>query len=324
MKEIKFCNIDGIQVGHSQNIEAATGCTVIISKEGATSGVDVRGGSPGTRETDLLDASNMVEKCNSVVLSGGSAYGLDSCSGVMKYLEENNIGFDAGNFKVPIVCGAVIFDLDIGSSSIRPNLAMGYDASVNSDKYRDDTQGNIGAGTGATTSKILGNSTSIKGGFGSYAIEINGLQVGACVIVNAMGDVICPDTGEVIAAPYNQSYEFLNTEDIMLSMFNNNFNPLNSNTTIGCVVTNATFNKAQAKKISSIAHNGFARTIFPCHTMFDGDTIFTMCTGKVQADINLVGILARKCMEKAIIRGVKCAQSLHNTLSYNDIKKLRI
>ena len=320
MKEINFCNINGINLGHCEDLNAATGCTVILTKEGASCGVDVRGGAPGTRETDLLDPCEMIQKVHGVVLSGGSAYGLDSCSGVMKYLEEKNIGFKVGSSIVPIVCGAVIFDLEIGDANIRPDIEMGYSACLNSEKYNEDIQGNIGAGCGATVGKILGPTSCMKGGFGSYAINLNGLEVGACVVVNAMGDIVCPETGEVIAGPIKDS-KILNTEEIMISSFSLE-NTFKGNTTIACIVTNANLNKAQCKKISSMSHNAYARSIFPCHTMFDGDTIFTLSTGNINADINLIGVLARKCLEKAIIKGVKSANMLHNVTSYNEIKNI--
>lgn len=323
MKEIKFSSINGIRLGHAGDIDSGTGCSVIICEKGGTSGVDVRGGAPGTRETDLLNPSEMVEKVHSIVLSGGSAYGLDACSGVMKYLEENNIGFDVGSVKVPIVCGAVIFDLEIGNPNVRPTSEMGYKACINSENYADDIQGNIGGGIGATVGKILGKSSCMKGGLGSYAINLNGLEVGAIVLVNAMGDVICPETNKKIAAPLDSNYNFLSSEEIMINSYPSSPNISMGNTTIACVVTNAAFNKAQAKKISSMAHNGLARTIFPCHTMYDGDTIFTMSTGKVEADINLVGVLAKKCIEKAIVRGVKSASTLFNTPSFLDIISMK-
>lgn len=323
MNEIKFSNINGIKLGHAGSTVSGTGCTVIICEKGASSGVDVRGGAPGTRETDLLDPSEMVQKVHSIVLSGGSAYGLDACSGVMKYLEEKDIGLDVGNVKVPIVCGAVIFDLGIGDSKVRPDSKMGYEACLNSENYADDIQGNIGGGIGATVGKILGKSSSMKGGLGSYAVNHNGLQVGAIVLVNAMGDVICPETNKKIAAPLDSHYNFLSTEEIMINSYPLSPEVPMGNTTIACIVTNARFTKAEAKKISSMAHNGLARSIFPCHTMFDGDTIFTMSTGEVTADINLVGVLAKKCIEKAIVRGVKSASTLFNTPSFLDVISMK-
>ncbi|MEG0372222.1 MAG: P1 family peptidase, partial [Clostridium sp.] len=253
MREIKFSDIDGIKLGHAGNIKAGTGCTTIICEKGGVCGVDIRGGAPGTRETDLLDPSAMVDKVHSIVLSGGSAFGLDSCSGVMNYLDENNIGFSVGNINVPIVCGAVIFDLEVGDPTIRPDKSMGYEAAKNSNNYSDDIQGNVGGGIGASVGKILGLDSAMKGGFGSYAIDLNGLQVGAAVLVNAMGDIICPETNEIIASALGENNTLLSTEDIMINSHNKTLNTYNGNTTIACIVTNASFSKAQAKKISSMA-----------------------------------------------------------------------
>ncbi|MEG0481088.1 MAG: P1 family peptidase [Clostridium sp.] len=319
MKEITINSIDGIKFGNYSDLKSGTGCSVIISEDGASCGVDVRGGAPGTRETDLLDPSEMVEKVHGVVLSGGSAYGLDSCSGVMEFLEKKGIGFRVSSHIVPIVCGAVIFDLDTGDSTIRPNREMGYNACVNAYEDNEPIQGNIGAGVGATVGKILGHNNSMKGGLGMHALEINGLQVGAIVAVNAIGNIVCPETNENIAGPLVNGL-ISSTEDIMIKSFNPS-TVYKGNTTIACIITNANFNKAQNKKIASMAHNGFARCIFPCHTMFDGDTIFSLSTGKIDADINLVGLLARKCVEKAIIKGVKSAESIFNIPSYEEIIK---
>ncbi|MEG2893499.1 MAG: P1 family peptidase, partial [Clostridium sp.] len=267
MKEINFTNIDGIKLGHYSDIENGTGCSVVICEEGASCGVDVRGGAPGTRETDLLDPSEMVQSVHSVVLSGGSAYGLDSCSGVMEFLESKGIGFKVSSHIVPIVCGAVLFDLDTGNPLIRPDKSMGYKACENAYSTPNNNQGNIGAGVGATVGKILGPLSAMKGGLGTYAVEVNGLQVGAIVAVNAIGNIKCPDTLEDIAGPLVNN-SIVSTEDIMINSFNTE-NSYKGNTTIACIVTNAKFNKAENRKISSMAHNGFARCIFPCHTMFD-------------------------------------------------------
>lgn len=321
MKEIKFTDIEGIKLGHAQNEDGCTGCSVIICEKGATGGVDVRGGSPGTRETDLLDPSEMVEKINAVVLSGGSAFGLDASSGVMKYLEERNIGFDVKVTKVPIVCSAVLFDLALGNSKIRPDKRMGYEACINSEKYNDDTNGNIGAGYGATVGKILGESTAMKGGLGTYAVEVGPLKVGAIVAVNCLGDVVNPENLEIIAGALDKKTNtFLNSEELLLKNLENPKNPFKGNTTIGVIVTNGDFTKAQAKKIASMAHNGFGRTMRPAHTMFDGDTIFTMSTNEVPSDVSTVGMIAAKVMEKAIIRAVKEASSINGVPSFNDLK----
>lgn len=322
MKEIKFTDIDGIKLGHAQNTKGLTGCSVIICEKGATGGVDVRGGAPGTRETDLLNPSEMIEKIHAVVLSGGSAFGLDASSGVMKYLEEKNVGFDVQVAKVPIVCSAVLFDLAFGNPKIRPDKSMGYEACINSETYKDDINGNIGAGYGATVGKILGPHTAMKGGLGTYAVEVNNLKVGAIVAVNCLGDVIDPKNSNIIAgAINNETNEFLNSENILINNLKNPKSPFKGNTTIGLIVTNATLTKANAKKIASMAHNGYARTMRPAHTMFDGDTIFTMATNEVNVDITTIGMIASNVMEKAILRAIKEAETLNGVKAYKDLNK---
>lgn len=320
MREIKFVDINGIKLGHAQNIKGLTGCSVILCEKGATGGVDVRGGAPGTRETDLLDPSEMIEKIHAVVLSGGSAFGLDASSGVMKYLEEKNIGFDVQVAKVPIVCSAVLFDLAFGNPKIRPDKSMGYEACVNSETYNDDINGNIGAGYGATIGKILGPHTAMKGGLGTYALEVGNLKVGAIVAVNCLGDVIDPKTSNIIAGALDKNTnKFLNSENILINNLKNPKTPFKGNTTIGLVVTNANLSKANAKKVASMAHNGYARTMRPAHTMFDGDTIFTMATNEVDIDVTTVGMIASNVMEKAILRAIKEADSLNGIKAYKDL-----
>lgn len=319
MKKIQFTDIDNIKVGNAEDLEAGTGCTVIISKEGATAGVDVRGGSPGTRETDLLNPQNLVDKIHAVVLSGGSAFGLDAASGVMKYLEERNIGFDVQVTKVPIVCGAVLFDLVVGDYRVRPNLEMGYRACVNATDEKCPS-GNIGAGTGATVGKFLGTNRAMKGGLGSFAIQIGDLKVGALVAVNCLGDVIDPETGETLAGLLDEEGNTLiGTENILIQKYDEKKNIFSGNTTIGVVATNGIFTKSEANKLASMAHNGYARSIRPAHTIFDGDTIFTMATGKIEADINVVGALAAKTMERAVINAIKSADSSYGFKAYKDL-----
>lgn len=321
MQEIKFCDINGIKLGHAENKDGGTGCSVVICEKGATGGVDVRGGSPGTRETDLLNPMEMVDKIHAVVLSGGSAFGLDASSGVMEYLENKDIGFDVTVTKVPIVCQAVLFDLAFGDAKVRPNKEMGFMACKNAETYKDDINGNIGAGYGATVGKFIGPDFSMKGGLGTYAIKLGDLEVGAIVAVNCLGDVVDPSDLSIIAGAYDRNNKiFLNTERLILENYKNPKNPFKGNTTIGIIVTNADFTKAEANKVASMAHNGYGRTMRPAHTMFDGDTIFTMSTNKVKADVTTVGMLAAKVMEKAIIRGVKSAQGLFDVPSYSDLK----
>lgn len=310
-------DVKGIKVGQVQQMEGLTGCSVIICEEGAVCGVDVRGSAPGTRETDLLDPINMIQKVHAVVLSGGSAFGLEATCGVSKYLEENGIGFDVGVAKVPIVTGAVLFDLGVGDPKCRPNIDMGYEAC----KVASSTnleQGNFGAGCGATVGKIKGSNFCTKGGIGSYSIKLdNGLVVAALIAVNAFGDVY--EEGKVIAGVLNDSKdEFLNTYDLMKQGVNKGgFNI--DNTTIGVVATNAKLDKAQCKKVSQMAHNGYAKTIFPIHTPHDGDTIFTLATGEIETDVTLLGSLATEVVEKSIINAIKNAKSINDIPSHNEI-----
>jgi len=310
--------VKGILVGHAQNYEAGTGCTVIICKDGAVAGVDVRGGAPGTRETDLLAPENMVQKVHAIYLSGGSAFGLDGASGVMRFLEENNVGFDVGVTKVPIVPAAVIFDLNVGDFKIRPDFKMGYEACLNALDV-NDRSGNVGAGTGATVGKYLGDEYSMKGGLGSHCIKIGDLVIAALVVVNCMGDVVDPSTGEIIAGALNKTKtDFANTMELMKKdlTFKNTFP---GNTTIGVVATNASLTKAQAKKVASMAHNGYARAIRPVHTMVDGDTVFCLSIGEINADVSVVGALAAEVMAQAIVNAIKSAEPLYGRISYKSL-----
>jgi len=308
--QIDFMEIGGIAVGHAQDLKAATGCTVIICKNGASVGVDVRGGAPGTRETDLLDPVNLVEKCHAVLLTGGSAFGLDAAAGIMQFLEEKKIGFDVQVTHVPIVCGAALFDLMIGNHKIRPDKEMGYQACVNAVTNRCQ-QGNIGAGTGATVSKILGPERSTKSGLGHYALQIGELKIGALVAVNCLGDIIDPASGTKLTGPLNDDMQTLaDTEEIMIKSCTDQKNLFSGNTTIGVIATNAALTKSQATKLASMAQNGYARTMRPAHTMYDGDTIFAMSTGSIEAELSVVGFLAARVMERAVINAVKQATSL--------------
>lgn len=319
MQEIQFTDIDGIKVGHASNLEAGTGCTVIICEEGATPGVDVRGGSPGTRETDLIDPQNLVDKIHAVMLAGGSAFGLDAASGAMKYLEERDIGFDVQVTKVPIVCSAVLFDLVVGDHRVRPNLEMGYEACMNATN-KECPNGNVGAGVGATVGKFLGIERAMKGGLGSYAVQVGNLKVGAIVAVNALGDIIDPDTGKILAGLLGEDGRTLvGTEDVMSHKYSEKKNLFSGNTTIGVVATNGIFTKPETNKLASMAHNGYGRTMRPAHSIFDGDTIFTMATGKIEADINVVGFLAARTMERAVVNAIKAAESAYGFKSYEEL-----
>lgn len=319
MQQIAFTDIDDIKVGHAQDFDAATGCTVVICDQGATAGVDVRGGAPGTRETDLLDPVNLVEKIHAVVLAGGSAFGLDAASGVMQYLEERNIGFDVQVTRIPIVCGAVLFDLTVGDHKIRPDKAMGYQACYNATNS-ECSQGSVGAGTGATVGKILGMERAMKSGLGCHAVQVGELKVGALVAVNCLGDVIDPETGRVVAGLLNEDLSGLaETESVMVETYARKRNLFASNTTIGIVATNAKLTKSQAAKLASMSQNGYARSMRPAHSMFDGDTIFTMATGHVEADLSVLGLLAARVMERAVVSGVKNAGPLCGYACSSDI-----
>ena len=318
MKEIAITDIDGIKVGHAQDLDAATGCTVIIGEAGMTAGVDVRGGAPGTRETDLLDPVNLVEQIHAVILAGGSAFGLDAASGVMQFLEEKKIGFDVSVTRIPIVCGAVLFDLTIGDHKVRPDKEMGYQACLNADNM-ECSEGCVGAGAGATVGKILGMERCMKSGLGAYCIQTGELRLGAIVAVNCLGDVIDPKTGEILAGVLDENRKkFLNSEEIMIKEFSGRKIEFSGNTTIGVIVTNAKLTKSQTNKIASMAHNGYGRTMRPAHSMFDGDTIFAVTTGKVDADVSVTGLLAARIMERAVIRAVKKATPLCGLKSHSD------
>ena len=312
-------DVEGIKVGHSQSEEGMTGCTVIICQEGATGGVDVRGSAPGTRETDLFKAEKMVDKVHAIVLSGGSAFGLDAASGVMSYLEEKNIGFDVGVTRVPIVASAVIFDLNIGNYKIRPDFPMGYKAAKNATE-NEKAQGNIGCGMGATIGKILGPENAMKSGLGSASIILGDLVVSAIVSVNSLGDIYDFRTGKQIAGVYDyKNQKLLNTISIMKGEYEGISLPM-TNTTIGVIGTNAILTKSEGNKIAEMAHNGYARSINPIHTMADGDTIFTMATNKVKSDINVVGTLAAEVMSMAITNAIIHAEGYKGLISYCDIK----
>ncbi len=318
MYEGYITDILGLKVGHEQNFVAMTGCTVIICEQGAATGVDVRGAAPGTRETDLLRPEKLMDKVHAIVLAGGSAFGLDAASGVMAFLEEKNIGFDVGVTRVPIVCSAVLFDLNIGDYMIRPDFQMGYQACVNASE-KQKLQGNIGAGTGATVGKISGPDNAMKSGLGSASLQVGDLRVGAIVAVNSYGDVYDHKTNELLAGAIDRKTgKFINSIKCMLEIGKTAGFPMR-NTAIGVVATNGKLSKAQANKVAQTAHNGYARSINPVHTMFDGDTIFAMATGEVAADINLIGILASEVMSRAITNGVKAAQGWGNLLAWRDM-----
>ncbi|NMA91759.1 MAG: P1 family peptidase [Firmicutes bacterium] len=299
-------DVSGIRVGQVSDREALTGCTVIISPQGAVAGVDVRGSAPGTRETDALDPLNLVEKIHAVVLTGGSAFGLDAAGGVMEYLEGKGIGYDVGVTRVPIVAAAVLFDLGIGNPRVRPDGAMGYQAAAAAGEGPVE-EGNVGAGTGATVGKLLNPQGSMKSGLGTTSLRVGDLIVGALVAVNAWGDVVDPATGKILAGALGPGNTFIDTEKYLRE---NPYTPPRNpgNTTIGVVATNARLEKTGAAKVAQQAQDGYARAIRPVHTMLDGDTTFCLATGQVTADLNQVGSLAAQAMAEAILRAVRQAR----------------
>ena len=312
-------DVPGIKVGHSQDLKAGTGCTVVICEKGATTGVDVRGGAPGTRETDLLNPVNLVDKAHAIYLSGGSAFGLDGATGVMKYLEEKGIGLDVVLTKVPIVPGAVLFDLGVGDYRIRPDARMGYDACLNASE-EEVRQGNIGAGTGATVGKIFGGLRCMKSGLGTASFKSQELIIGAIVAVNCLGDVIDPENGEIIAGVLSEDRkDFANTMSFLRNFPQKTKDNFSKNTTIGVIATNAKLTKAGAAKVAIMAQDGYARAIIPSHTMFDGDTIFCMATGEIEVGVNVVGAIAAEVMARAIVKAVKNAEPLFGLKSYQDL-----
>lgn len=292
--------IEGITVGHATDLAARTGCTVILCPTGVTAGVDVRGAAPGTRETDALRPGRLVQKAHAVLLTGGSAFGLDAAGGVVQYLEEQDVGFPAGSVRVPIVPAAVIFDLGVGDPKVRPDREMGYQACLNATDA-PIVMGTVGAGTGATVGKAPGVTPS-PGGVGSACKRLDsGLIVAAIVVVNALGNVVHPDTGEIVAGGKVNS----NFVDITERLLDAHAVP-GTNTTIGVVATNAALSTAEANRVAEMAHDGMARAIRPSHTMFDGDTLFTLATGAhTESSVNnTVGILAAEVVAEAIVKAV--------------------
>ncbi len=303
----KITDIKGIEVGHAQDMEAGTGCTVILCKQGAVAGVDVRGSAPGTRETDLMRPGNLVDRVHGIVLSGGSAFGLAAADGVMRYLEEEGIGFKTGVAYVPIVGGAVLFDLEYKDPYVRPNADMGYCACKNATSEILE-QGSIGAGTGATVGKLFGMTCAMKGGIGTASITLHdGVVVGAIVAVNAFGDIIDLENRRIIAGAKDPTTgNFINTSKHLMSAsrISENFP---GNTTIGVVATNAKLTKEEVNKLASISHDGLALVIRPVHTMIDGDTLFGLSTGEMKGDMVAIACAAVEVTARAIINAIKSA-----------------
>ncbi|WP_187374482.1 MULTISPECIES: P1 family peptidase [Gracilibacillus] len=326
VKRLSYAGLVDFKIGHATNEQALTGCTTVICPEGAVAGVDVRGGAPGTRETDLLQPTNTVEQVHAVFLAGGSAFGLEAGSGIMRFLEEKQIGMDTGAAKVPIVPGAILFDLGVGDARIRPDQALGYQAALNAwENSFEVSGGNVGAGTGATVGKLLGEDYLMKSGIGYAGLQVGEVQLAAVVAVNAIGDIFDPATHTQIAGLYDrEKKQLLNTNDCLTAQFEQDGTVANrdnsgKNTTIGVVMTNAKLTKSQTNKIAQLAHNGIARTIQPAHTAMDGDTLFAMSSSRVDAPVDLVGMLATRVVESAIVHAVKEADAVGNIPSYHSI-----
>jgi L-aminopeptidase/D-esterase-like protein len=305
-------DVAGVKVGHFTDTRRPTGCTVILTEEGAFAGVDVRGAAPGTRDTDLLNPVNSVQTVHGIMLAGGSAFGLDAATGAMRYLEEHRIGFDMRVARVPIVPAAILFDLGVGDARIRPDAEAGYKA-CKAAAATAPAEGNVGAGAGATVGKLFGMARAMKSGIGTAAIKLDGVTVGAIVAVNAIGDVFDPSTGKPVAGArttdgkslVNAMAAILRGEPLPPSL-------AGAATTIGVVATDVILTKAQASKIAQMAHDGLARTINPVHTAFDGDTIFALATGKSSkpANLTLIGALAAEAVAQAVLRAVRAARGI--------------
>lgn len=312
-----IADVPGIEVGHAQDMAALTGCTVVLCRGGAVAGVDVRGGAPGTRETDLLSPLNLVSRAHAFLLAGGSAFGLSAADGVMRYLEEHKIGFPTGIVRVPIVPAAIVFDLGIGSKDVRPDARMGYEAcqAASADLL---PEGNVGAGTGASVGKLFGMPLAMKSGLGTASLRVGRLVVGAMAVVNSLGDVVDPSTGEIVAGlrsgrvgpmRVGSRNAFADTTRMMKSRLGRSTVRFSTrtNTIIAVVATNARLNKAQATKVAQMAQDGIAMAVRPAHTMLDGDTVFALSSGRMGADISVVGTVAAEAMVHAILRAVMLA-----------------
>lgn len=315
-------DVPGIRVGHMTHLEGATGCTVILCPEGTVGGVDQRGGAPGTRETDLLRPMHLVNTVTAVVLSGGSAYGLATADGVMRWLEEHNLGYkSSAGFLVPIVPAAILMDLGIGKVGIRPDAAMGY-AACEAASDAPVEQGCVGAGTGCRIGAMLGNEYATKGGIGSASIELaDGLVVAALCAVNCVGDVLS-ESGEIIAGlrqpPDGNTFQGM--MNVMKNIAHMEAPPprSDSNTIIGVVATNAKLNKEQVNKVAQMAHDGLAQAVRPAHTMWDGDTLFALATGEKSANVTAIGAYAAEMVAQAIRNAARAAVTLGGVRSLKD------
>ena len=314
--------VSGLKVGHFTLNERPTGCTVVLAGDGVVAGVDVRGAAPGTRDTELLAPENVVDKVHAIVLAGGSAFGLDAASGVMRWLEEHKIGFQFGGARVPIVPAAILFDLGVGDPSIRPTADCGYRAAAAASNARV-ADGSIGAGAGATIGKLRGMAHAMKGGVGSAAVELNsGLIVAALVVVNSVGDVVDPATGQIVAGARADDGTWADARRLLRAGLREP-GRAGEQTTLAVVATNAVLTKTQATKIAQMAHDGFARAIYPVHTQVDGDTVFALATGTHSAPPNmlLIGALAADVTAQAIVAAARAATGLPNLPAARDLAR---
>lgn len=321
--EIPVTQIGAIKIGQTENAEAGTGCTVFICEEGMAAGLDVRGGGPASRESELLKPLAAAQKIHAVVLAGGSAFGLEAANGVMKYLEEQKIGYDVGVTKVPLAVQSDLFDLTVADPFVRPDAAMGYEAArcaLEENNYKD---GCFGAGCGATVGKIAGMESCMKSGIGSFAVQIGDLKIGAIAAVNALGDVFDPESGVQIAGLRSADGKSLRrTSEYMIADPRIRENKFADNTTLGVVITNASFSKSQLCRIAGMAQDGMARAIEPVHTSVDGDSIYAVSVGSVPTDQDLAGILAAQVFSEAIVRAVLCAEDGYGYPSAQTIGKM--
>lgn len=315
-------DVGGIRVGHFTDSRRPTGCTVLLFERPAVAGVDVRGAAPGTRETDLLQPVNTVQQINAIVLSGGSAFGLDAATGVMHYLDEHEIGFHVGPIVVPIVPAAILFDLSLGDPKIRPDAQAGY-AACQAASSSNTAEGNVGAGAGATVGKLFGPKFAMKSGLGSTSIRIaeTGFIVGAIVAVNAVGDVFDHNTGKILAGARTPDGATLRNSMAQILNGATSHNLSGAHTTIGVVATNATLTKTEATKVAQMAHDGLARTINPVHTASDGDTIFAAatCSQQGRADLTTIGAVAAEAMARAVNRAVLTATGIPGYPAHRDL-----
>ena len=321
-------DVAGLKVGHFTDTRRPTGVTIILTENGATAGVDVRGAAPGTRETDLLDPQNLVQQVHAIMLAGGSAFGLEAATGVVRWLEEHGFGYPTGFANVPIVPAAILYDLGVGDAKIRPDAAMGFKACEAASRQPPE-EGNVGAGTGAVVGKFFGMNRAMKGGLGTASVKVvdgksgKTVTVGAIVAVNAMGDVLDPVINKLIAgARTADGKKIMGTMNAILRG-----EPLTSllggtATTIGVVATDAQLDKAQCRKAAQMAHDGLARTINPSHTMYDGDTLFALATGKSgqAGNVTLIGALAAEAMAQAVVRAIQAAKAIAGIPSANEVK----